>query len=112
MKNLNYYSRENLVSLFAAMHAGMLNDEEKRELRRALELVSRRNSRTLADGWHYAYNHGCTSYGTICTTITRAEARQYAERVFEWAELKTVHTRKIGAGIAIRVNVYNKKVFE
>lgn len=112
MENLNYYDRENIASLFAASRAHVLNDGEKRELRRALELVSRRNSRTLTETWHHVrVNRGCTSFGTICTNITRIEARDYAKRVFEWADLKVVHTRKVGAGIAVRVDVYDKGVF-
>lgn len=110
---LNYYNHENLFNLFYnARIAHTLNDCEKRELRRALELIQPRNSQTLFDAWHHVYvNAGCTTFGTICRSITRAEARQYAERVFEWATLKTIHTRKVGAGIAIRVDVYNEEVF-
>lgn len=106
---MKYLDRENLVSLFAAMRAGMLNDEEKRELRRALDLIERRNSRTLADGWHVVrVNSGCTSYGTIFTGSrwTRVEVRRMVKALFEGNEMFVVQTAKIKNGIAARVDVY------
>lgn len=106
---MKYLDRENLVSLFTAMRAGMLNDEEKRELRRALDLVERRNSRTLADSWHTVrVNSGCTSYGTIFagSRWTRVEVRRMVKALFEGNEMFAVQTAKVKNGIAVRVDVY------
>lgn len=106
---MKYLDRENLVSLFSAMRAGALNDDEKRELRRALNLTERRNSRTLADSWHSVrVNSGCVSYGTIFagTRWTRGEVRKMVKALFEGNEMFVIQTAQIKNGIAVRVDVY------
>lgn len=106
---MKHLDRENLVSLFAAMRAGVLNDEEKRELRRALDLIERRNSRTLTDGWHAVrVNSGCVSYGTIFagTRWTRGEVRRMVKALFEGNEMFVIQTAQVKNGIAVRVDVY------
>ena len=106
---MKYLDRENLVSLFAAMRAGVLNDDEKRELRRALNLTERRNSRTLADSWHSVrVNSGCVSYGTIFvgTRWARDEVRKMVKALFEGNEMFVIQTAQVKNGIAVRVDVY------
>lgn len=106
---MKYLDRENLVSLFSAMRADALNDDEKRELRRALNLTERRNSRTLADSWHSVrVNSGCVSYGTIFagTRWTRGEVRKMVKALFEGNEMFVIQTAQVKNGIAVRVDVY------
>ena len=106
---MKYLDRENLVSLFAAMRAGALNDDEKRELRRALNLTERRNSRTLTDCWHFVrVNNGCVSYGTIFagTRWTCDELRRMVKALFECNGILVIKTAQVKKGIAVRVDVY------
>ena len=106
---MKYLDRENLVSLFAAMRAGTLNDDEKRELRRALNLTERRNSRTLTDCWHFVrVNNGCISYGTIFagTRWTCDEVRRIVKAIFECNGILVIKTAQVKKGIAVRVDVY------
>ena len=106
---MKYLDRENLVSLFAAMRAGALNDDEKRELRRALNLTERRNSRTLTDCWHFVrVNNGCISYGTIFagTRWTCDEVRRIVKAIFECNGILVIKTAQVKKGIAVRVDVY------
>ena len=106
---MKYLDRENLVSLFAAMRAGVLNDDEKRELRRALDLIERRNSRTLTDYWHFVrVNNGCVSYGTIFagTRWTCDEVRRIVKALFECNGILVIKTAQVKNGIAVRVDIY------
>ena len=106
---MKYLDRENLVSLFSAMRAGALNDDEKRELRRALNLTERRNSRTLTDCWHFIrVNNGCVSYGTIFagTRWTCDELRRMVKALFECNGILVIKTAQVKKGIAVRVDVY------
>ena len=106
---MKYLDRENLVPLFAAMRAGVLNDDEKRELRRALNLTERRNSRTLTDCWHFVrVNSGYVSYGTIFagTRWTCDEIRRMVKALFECNGILVIKTAQVKKGIAVRVDVY------
>ena len=106
---MKYLDRENLVPLFAAMRAGVLNDDEKRELRRALASVERRNSHTLTDCWHFVrVNSGCVSYGTIFagTRWTCDEVRRIVKAIFECNGILVIKTAQVKKGIAVRVDVY------
>ena len=106
---MKYLDRENLVPLFSAMRAGALNDDEKRELRRALNLTERRNSRTLTDCWHFIrVNNGCVSYGTIFagTRWTCDELRRMVKALFECNGILVIKTAQVKKGIAVRVDVY------
>ena len=106
---MKYLDRENLIPLFAAMRAGVLNDDEKRELRRALDLIERRNSRMLADCWHFVrVNSGCVSYGTIFagTRWTCGEVRRMVKAIFECNGILVIKTAQVKKGIAVRVDVY------
>ena len=106
---MKYLDRENLISLFAAMRAGVLNDDEKRELRRTLDLIERRNSRTLTDYWHFVrVNNGCVSYGTIFagTRWTCDEIRRIVKVLFECNGILVIKTAQVKKGIAVRVDVY------
>ena len=106
---MKYLDRENLISLFAAMRAGVLNDDEKRELRRALDLIEHRNSRTLTDCWHVVrVNSGCVSYGTIFagTRWTCGEVRRIVKAIFECNGILVIKTAQVKKGIAVRVDVY------
>lgn len=106
---MKYLNRENLVPLFAAMRAGVLNDNEKRELRRALASIERRNSRTLTDCWHFVrVNSGCVSYGTIFagTRWTCGEVRRMVKALFECNGILVIKTAQVKKGIAVRVDVY------
>ena len=106
---MKYLDRESLVSLFAAMRAGVLNDDEKRELRRALDLIERRNSRTLTDYCHFIrVNSGCVSYGTIFagTRWTFDEVRRMVKAIFKCNGKLVIKTKKKKKGIAVRVDVY------
>ena len=106
---MKYLDRENLIFLFAAMRAGVLNDDEKRELRRALDLIERRNSHTLADYWHFVrVNNGCVSYGTIFagTRWTCDEVRRIVKALFECNGILVIKTAQVKNGIAVRVDIY------
>ena len=106
---MKYLDRENLISLFAAMRAGVLNDDEKRELRRTLDLIERRNSRTLTDRWHFIrVNSGHVSYGTIFagTRWTCDEIRRMVKALFECNGILVIKTAQVKKGIAVRVDVY------
>ena len=106
---MKYLNRENLVSMFAAMRVGVLNDDEKRELRRALDSVERRNSRTLTDCWHFVrVNNGYVSYGTIFaeTRWTCDEIRRIVKALFECNGILVIKTAQVKKGIAVRVDVY------
>ena len=106
---MKYLDRENLVPLFSAMRAGALNDAEKRELRRALNLTERRNSRTLTDCWHFVrVNSGYVSYGTIFagTRWTCDEIRRMVKALFECNGILVIKTAQVKKGIAVRVDVY------
>lgn len=102
-------NREKLKSLFVALQTDALDDSEKRKFRRALNLIERRNSRTLAHSWHCVrVNRGCLSFGTIYTYSTCSsceEARKRAENLFS-EPIISIHTRKVKAGIAVRVDIY------
>ena len=106
---MKYLDRENLISLFAAMRAGALNDDEKRELRRTLDLIERRNSRTLTDCWHFVrVNSGYVSYGTIFagTRWTCDEVRRIVKALFECNGILVIKTAQVKKGIAVRVDIY------
>ena len=106
---MKYLDRENLVSLFTAMRADVLNDDEKRELRRALASTERCNSRTLTDCWHFVrVNNGCVSYGTIFagTRWTCGEVRRIVKAIFECNGILVIKTAQVKKGIAVRVDVY------
>ena len=106
---MKYLNRESLVSLFAAMRAGVLNDDEKRESRRAPDSIERRNSHTLTDCWHFVrVNNGCVSYGTIFaeTRWTCDEVRRIVKAIFECNGILVIKTAQVKKGIAVRVDVY------